>query len=337
MQYDLLIVGQGLAGSSLAMRALEHGLQFMIADSNKSGSASVVAAGLFNPITGQRFSKTWMYDELYEAMIPFYRSFEQLLQCQLLFQKKIVRPLFTVEEQNYIYSKTADKAYLNLLELNTSPDVHIHGLKMHTATILKGGFVKVPALILQFRQWLEHQAMLLKEEVQIGSNCYYENGSWHYGGLQFKALCLANGVFNIGVETDHYITPTKGEILVGEYTMEHDYILNNNGFIIPYSNNEIWCGATYERTYDYSPTLKARQELIEKAGKFIDVSKVEWLQHLAGLRPASPNRRPIYGHSKQLPATFYLNGLGSKGVTLAPYFSSKIIALVLQYLQSRSR
>lgn len=62
---DCLIIGQGLAGSALAMRMLARGWKILVINRADSTSPSQIAAGLFNPVTGKMFAKTWMADELF--------------------------------------------------------------------------------------------------------------------------------------------------------------------------------------------------------------------------------------------------------------------------------
>jgi glycine/D-amino acid oxidase-like deaminating enzyme len=43
-----------------------------------------------------------------------------------------------------------------------------------------------------------------------------------------------------------------------------------------------------------------------------------------GLRPTSPDRRPMLGHHPNSKNVIIFNGLGTKGVSLAPYFSAQL-------------
>ena len=56
MSPEILIVGQGLAGTLLAFELERAGVSFAIADAGHEGAASSVAAGVINPITGRRLA-----------------------------------------------------------------------------------------------------------------------------------------------------------------------------------------------------------------------------------------------------------------------------------------
>lgn len=51
---NILIIGQGIAGSCLAWELKRRGAEFTVADRPIAETASRVAAGLVNPLTGPR-------------------------------------------------------------------------------------------------------------------------------------------------------------------------------------------------------------------------------------------------------------------------------------------
>ena len=84
-------------------------------------------------------------------------------------------------------------------------------------------------------------------------------------------------------------------------------------------------GATYKwDNDDTTPTPQGYAELKDKTDVLIDGS-YEVLEHVVGIRPTTKDRRPILGKHEQEHNMYLFNGLGSKGVLIAPYFS-KIMA-----------
>ncbi|MBS1662348.1 MAG: FAD-dependent monooxygenase, partial [Bacteroidetes bacterium] len=59
-QVDVLIIGQGICGTFLAHELERAGLSYLLIDEVRPFSASRVAAGLINPVTGRRLVTTWM-------------------------------------------------------------------------------------------------------------------------------------------------------------------------------------------------------------------------------------------------------------------------------------
>ncbi|MFK7850292.1 MAG: hypothetical protein AB8D78_04870 [Akkermansiaceae bacterium] len=76
MPEEWVIVGQGLAGSCLALKLLEREIPFRIVDQG-SGGSSRVAAGLINPVTGRNFEPSWLIEDFHPVAIEFYRHLEK--------------------------------------------------------------------------------------------------------------------------------------------------------------------------------------------------------------------------------------------------------------------
>jgi 2-polyprenyl-6-methoxyphenol hydroxylase-like FAD-dependent oxidoreductase len=70
----VLIVGQGLAGTALGLELERVGVPFAIASEGHTRAASMGAAGLVNPVQGQRFVKVWRVDELLPFAERWYRD-----------------------------------------------------------------------------------------------------------------------------------------------------------------------------------------------------------------------------------------------------------------------
>ena len=77
---DFIVVGQGLAGSVLALKLIENGYSIKVIDKPELSSCSKVAAGIWNPVVFKRITKSWMIDELMPEMLNFYRQSEKILK-----------------------------------------------------------------------------------------------------------------------------------------------------------------------------------------------------------------------------------------------------------------
>ena len=64
---DFIIVGQGLAGTLLALELEKRGRKVLVVDDGWKTAASQVAAGVLNPVTGMRIVKTLGADDLVPA------------------------------------------------------------------------------------------------------------------------------------------------------------------------------------------------------------------------------------------------------------------------------
>jgi glycine/D-amino acid oxidase-like deaminating enzyme len=88
---------------------------------------------------------------------------------------------------------------------------------------------------------------------------------------------------------------------------------------------EFKVGATYdfqERAEGTTP--QARVELEEKLGAVLTAG-FETIAQDWGIRPTVPDRRPILGSHPEAKNIVVFNGMGTKGISLAPYFSEILI------------
>ncbi len=99
-------------------------------------------------------------------------------------------------------------------------------------------------------------------------------------------------------------------------------IINRGVYVLPPdSNGRQRVGATYNFQDKLEEiTAPARAELLERLDALIaypfEVTDQQW-----GWRPTTPDRRPMLGRHPEHQALIVFNGLGTKGVSLAPHFS----------------
>lgn len=73
-KYDYILVGQGIAGTALAWHLIQAGKRVLVVNDSTRPSASLVAAGIYNPLTGRKLVKTWMADTIFPYAINFYSA-----------------------------------------------------------------------------------------------------------------------------------------------------------------------------------------------------------------------------------------------------------------------
>ena len=101
-------------------------------------------------------------------------------------------------------------------------------------------------------------------------------------------------------------------------------IINRGVYVVP-SRGSWRVGATYSYN-DQTPgtTTRASAELVERLeGLITEPFEIEGQQW--GLRPTTPDRRPMLGRHPEFKSLWIFNGLGTKGVSLAPYFAEVLI------------
>ena len=126
------------------------------------------------------------------------------------------------------------------------------------------------------------------------------------------------------------LVPTKGEVLqVVTPELAENFILTKKVFVLPVGNHRFKVGSTYEwKDLSELPTQKGKRSIIERFEKLVAVDyAVE--QHWAGIRPAVSDRRPVLGVHPKYRNLSVFNGLGTKGVMLAPYFAEEMVKHLL--------
>ena len=127
------------------------------------------------------------------------------------------------------------------------------------------------------------------------------------------------------------IIPNKGELLEVRSTLLPDYIFNNGVFSLPKKNNLFTIGSTYSRL-DKTPliTLKAKEKLLSKIGKVIDLRSLEIQNQKFGFRPTTIDRKPLIGKHPIIKNLYIINGMGSKAVLMAPLLINEFLEVIFK-------
>lgn len=324
-QVDYLIVGQGLAGSCLALQLIIRNKSVFVFDQPTQNRASSIAAGLFNPVTGKLMSKTWMADRLFTYLHEFYSNSESQLESKFFHPFPLYRPFISIEEQNEWMGKSAEPEMMDYIAEVFTSGVYSSEVKdPFGGLLLKNcGYLDVPSFIKATRNLLVKKESFREEnfnEVAIE----FDGDTISYEDLKASKIIFCNGTQSLNNHffKDVPIRPLKGETLSVAIDQSMQRIYNRGVYVVPSPEKGIFkVGATYNTKDKTEGTSEGgRTELIEKLNSLIKVSFREtggdW-----GFRPTTPDRRPILGAHPAHPNLVMFNGLGTKGVSLAPYFS----------------
>ena len=115
MNIDYLIIGQGLAGSLLAWELINRNQRILIVD-NGAENASLIAAGLINPVTGMRLVKSAQVDQLLPSAIHYYQQLSQYFQQPFYIEKLMLRILRTEKELSTAQKRLLQPEYQSYLD-----------------------------------------------------------------------------------------------------------------------------------------------------------------------------------------------------------------------------
>jgi len=326
---DCLIIGQGLAGSALAMRMLARGWKILVINRADSTSPSQIAAGLFNPVTGKMFAKTWMADELFPFLHHYYRHVEEITGVHFFYSLPIYGPFANAGEQNEWMARSADgpiRPYVKKI-FTTSQYPGVLNDPLGGYLLDQCGYVDTKRYTTAVRKWLEERACYVEGSVGPGDLRVGRSGV-RFGRYEADAVVFCEGV---GVFANPWfdwvpIKPLKGEMLSVRGKFLRDVIVNKGVYMVPGSSDTWHVGATYEREFESpAPTVEGKNALEERL-RALSPAPYEVVDHRAGVRPSTPDRRPLIGTHPEHSNLVIFNGMGTKGISLAPYFSAEIVA-----------
>ena len=327
MKHDYLIIGQGLAGSILAYQLLKLGKTVAIMDERKSSTSSRVAAGLANPFTGPKMVKTWKAEHLFPYLKFFYKEIENEIKTSFFAKRTIYRPFASIVELNDWDARSAQSGYQNFLKKICEKDAHSRFVKDPLGGIEIHGFVlNVPMFLDTMHPFFLERCYYLEERFDEANLELTKNGVKYHDIHASKIIfCSGHQILKSKFFSWIPMAPVKGEVLHLKMNSDFETIYNQSCFIIPQRNGYFKAGSTYDRNdFSEEPTKNGKNEINRKLNALIKM-KYEIVQHDAGIRPGTVTRRPLIGFHPHHQQLIVFNGLGSKGVSLAPFFSDQLV------------
>jgi len=336
MIVDTLIVGQGLAGSLLAWELIQRGQHVVVIDDENPVSASNIAAGIINPITGQRLVKSWQVDVLLPAALHCYRVLEQALG-QRFYQQRAMVWLFRTEKQWLTWQQRQDDtAYQAYLGNKFLPGMFDDKLLDPLGGIEQPqtGFLMMRELLLALKQLFisRHSFHAASIDYDTISN---DDGVVKWGNFQAKNIIFCEG-FKAQANPWFANLPfqlSKGEIIT--FTSDLGLpknIINDGYWLVPLNDQVYRAGATYSAdALNSDGTEEARKVLLSSIQrKLKHTVSLKVISHHAGIRPTTSDKKPFIGTHPQYSQMAIFNGFGSKGALMIPYFASQLCDYLLQ-------
>ena len=289
--------------------------------------SSIVAAGLYNPVVLKRFTNVWRSKEHLSIALPFYKTLEEKLNIKLNYEMPVYRRFTSVEEQND-WIIAADK---RILEDYLSPELIKNSNPYIDAAfgfgkVNNSGRIDTALLLRHYKEFLKNIGTYRLESFDY-SNLILKEDEYVYNDLKSKYIVFAEGFGMVKNPYFNYLplNVAKGEVLtIHAPELKIDFILKSSIFIVPEGNDWYSVGATYnwkDKTHD--TTVEARDELLLNLKQVINC-EFEVIGQRAGIRPTVKDRRPLVGLHPIHKNMAILNGLGTRGVMIAPYAAKQL-------------
>ncbi len=312
MSAEFVIVGAGLAGTTLAWAMVRRRRTVRVIDREPASSTSRVAAGLMTPITGKKPAVSWRWHDLRPAAERFYREVEAITGGRFFHPRPIVR-VMTSEKEREAFARPEFAGLVTAADPPPDPNV-----------------VPQPfgAVLMPTAAQLDTRLYLDCSRDHFRDRGWYDRGEYTRPTAAVVILC-----HGYDPPTDKRyplpFRPAKGEILTVRIPRFGETRAINRGgwWLAPTGTpDEYRFGATYSwDVLDDVPTVTGREELASKLGELVQLP-FEVVGHAAGVRPIVAGRKPVLGVHPDDPRLAVFNGLSSKGSLSAPYFAEMLAA-----------
>jgi glycine/D-amino acid oxidase-like deaminating enzyme len=326
---EFLIVGQGLAGTTLAWALLLRGRNVMVADAERGRSASRIAAGLITPVTGKRLAKSWRWEELYPTAVEFYLAREADTRSRFFHRRPALRLFDDAAEQNEFHRR--EETLLRAL-VRTEPPINtqwfaavVGGFEMPAAARLD-----VPHYLDASREYFRSRNAYLTAEIDPRALELTASGVRGPSlAISAQTVIFCRG-FDAGADSWFGGIPfnaAKGEILTVRVPgLTEERVVHRGVWLAPVGGEVFRAGSTYTwEPLNALPTTDGRAEIESKLRAFLKLP-FEVIDHRAAVRPVIDAGYPVLGRHPLHPQLAYFNGLGSKGSLLAPFFAEQLAA-----------
>ena len=327
---DVIIVGQGMAGTFLAHDLIDAQQSVAIIDLNLKASASRVAAGLINPVGMKRCIPSHNAHLYFPKAIQRYEALEQKLKTSFIDVKPILR-LFANDDVKHEWqikysNGNMDRYISGFCDDNSFPFLND---TFGSALVEPTAHLDIITFLDKSRAYFKDKHLLIEERFDFS---HFNPDLGIYKSLQAGCIIFCEGyrLKDNPYFKDLPLSPTKGEVMTIRIpSLERfDKVISKGVYILPLGNHLYVVGATYNHT-DFTDELTSEGQRFLK-DKIRDILSVDFevVSSVAGVRPTVRDRKPLIGLHPQHPKIGVFNGLGTRGALQGPYLSANFSAFL---------
>jgi glycine oxidase len=350
--YDLVVVGAGAIGLASAWRAARAGLSVLVLERDEPGAgASGVAAGMLAPVTEADFGEQELLALNLEGR-AMWGAFASALE------ERTGLPSGYADSGCLVVAADRD----DVAELRRLHDFH-HTLGLDSEWLTPraaralepglspriGGAISAPydgyvdpravvgalvaALEADGGELVTGRAVegLLQDDGGRVTGVRIADGE----RIAAEAVLVAAGAWSASLAPDApRVRPVKGQLLElrvreGRPAPAVRLVRTPRCYVVSRPDGRVVVGATTEEQgFDTSVTAEGVFRLLEAALEVLpDVAELELVRTRAGLRPGTPDGRPVIGAGAR-PGLLWATGHGRNGVLLAPLTAERVLDAV---------
>lgn len=284
-----------------------------------------------DPISGQRFFQAWQADTVLPYARDFYARVESKCQAIFFHVKPSIR-FFQSEDERNLWE---DKHSLpKVRDYFPSPPRPYFSEQIKApyegVEVVGSGHLDTQTFLSKSRHYFStHHSVITSTFTHSDLTQFDDHIEWQGISARFIIFCEGwmasyNPWFS-WLPFNH----SKGNILtLGIQKIPTSHILHLGKWALPLTEDRLKFGATYDKNFrDELPDSSAKEDLLTYAQAWFK-SPLTVLDHQAAIRPISLDNKPIIGAHPTHPRLLILNTLGSRGVSLAPYYSHQLLSSI---------
>lgn len=351
---DAVVVGGGVIGLASAWRAAQRGLRVRVLERDAAGSgASGVAAGMLAPVA----EATWGEEKLLHQTLAAHRAWPD-------FAREVAEasgsdaghiPLGAL---HVALDRDEAEELRRRFELMRELELEAEWLRPSDARELEPGLTSTCAgaihaaheaavdprrLVASLRTAAINAGVELLEGAEVVDGLYEgdaiagvrtQDGAEHLARHTVLAAGAWSGVAAwLPREARPAVRPVKGQILTlrgpAPWTVCGHIVASERVYMVPREDGRLIVGATVEEHgFDLDVTAGGVFELLREAYRALpDVSELELVETVAGLRPGTPDNMPIVGPGA-IPGLVLATGHFRNGMLLAPTTAEAVASLL---------
>lgn len=333
MTVDYIIIGQGICGTFLSWNLIKEGKSVLVIDEANPFSSSKVASGVINPVTGRRVVTVWMAEELFPFCREVYTQISQTIGTNVIDQKNTISFANSVQMlEGYRKRAEVENSYISTVT-NKEAQAAYFNFVFDCFEINPTYLINLPLLLSRWRNQLQASSSLFEEKFD-DSFLQFTADSIQYKNFNASKIIFCNGVkaFESVYWKNLPYVYNKGEVLIAEISGLPATNIYKFGplTLVPWQNNLWWVGSTYENEFETAEPTERFKNAFTASLKSVLKTPFTIVDHMAAIRPAAVERRPFVGLHPHHPAMGILNGMGTKGCSIGPWFAKQLTDHLLQ-------
>lgn len=327
---EILIVGQGIAGTLLSVALSQKGIAHMVLDAPNPHCASRVASALINPLIGKKWTLAPEADLRIPVALGTYRHLEALLGVSLL--RKYAMLVFHPDASSAdVFASQIHKGnpYLQIWTDDLSEQWHY---TLGVGCVQPVYAVDASLLLQEWRSQLAQQQQMLEESfsfdaLQLGKS------EIRYKDINANKIIFCSGAS--GRQNPLFpslpFTANRGDVLLLQIPeLSKEFVYHQKMRLVPFGSDLFWFGSNYTWSYtDLNPDEAWRNHSIQELAQWLKMP-FQVVDHLVAERPTTAGQQVLMLQHPQWSNVFCLNGLGTRGFSAGPFWVQKMMGLLLE-------